>query len=102
MNENIIAKLRRRQGWSQTFLAKKLNVSDKTIKNWESNASAPSAENIIELANVFGISADNILGIASSSVIILDFLKPEDQKKLRAIFQAYISTCHESENVSCE
>lgn len=93
MINDIIKKLRSQKGWSQAFLASRLNVSCKTIKNWESGKSAPSAENIPELARVFSVSTDDVLGVSSSKIIILDSLMPEDQRKLRAIFQAYISCC---------
>lgn len=93
MLSETIYKLRTQRGWSQITLAQKLHVSGKTIKNWEAGISNPSAENIAELARAFAISADDLLGVSSSTTIVLDSLSPEDQKKLRAMFQAYISCC---------
>ena len=90
---NTVQKLRMQKGWTQVTLAKKLRVSTKTRKNWESGLSAPSADNIAELARIFSVTTDNLLGVSPSVVIILDSLDLEDQKKLRAIFQAYISCC---------
>lgn len=87
---NTVQKLRLQKGWTQVTLAKKLHVSSKTIKNWEAGLSDPSADNIAELARIFSVTTDNLLGVSPSVVIILDSLALEDQKKLRAIFQAYI------------
>ena len=85
-----ICHLRGLLGWSQAQLAKKLKVSCKTIKNWETDISDPSAEHIVALTRVFSVSADYLLGIISDSPIYLDALSPMDKRKLRAICQAYI------------
>lgn len=85
-----ISMFRIQRGWTQANLAQKLDVSCKTIKNWESSTSAPSAENIAELARVFAVTTDSLLGITPTVTIVLDSLSLEDQKKLCAIFQAYI------------
>lgn len=86
-----IAELRVGRGWSQTDLAKRLKVSSKAVRNWEDDISDPSAEHIIEIANLFEITTDYLLGIDSSGVINIGLLPPSHQKRLRLICQAYIS-----------
>lgn len=87
-----IAELRNQRGWTQAQLAKKLSVSSKTIKNWENDVSDPSATYIVGIAHLFAVSSDLILGLTNAPSIKLDSLPLSDQRKLRAMFQAYITT----------
>ena len=59
---NIISELRRRKKLSKKALAHDLNVDAGTIDKWESGADI-RMENIIALAEYFGVSTDDILGI---------------------------------------
>lgn len=86
-----ILELRQKLGWSQTRLAKAANVSTRSIKNWESEVSEPSLKNIVQLAQIFSVTTDYLLGLNVASTIRVDGLSEEDQKCLRAICQIYIS-----------
>lgn len=86
-----ILELRKKLSWSQTRLAKAINVSTKSIKNWENNISEPSLKNVIQLAQLFSVSTDYLLGLDIASTIRVDGLSEKDQKCLRAICQIYIS-----------
>ena len=56
-----IMKLRKQQGWSQEELAMKLGVSRQSVSKWESGASDPSTANLIAIAKLYGVSAEEIL-----------------------------------------
>ena len=86
-----ILEMRKKLGWSQSRLANELGVSVKTIKNWESEVSDPSVKNIIELSQVFCVTADYLLGIDNQVSISLKSLSTKDQLCLRAMCQVYIS-----------
>lgn len=58
--EKILA-LRTAQGWSQEELAEKLGVSRQSVSKWESAASIPDLNKILQLAQVFGVSTDYLL-----------------------------------------
>lgn len=58
-----IAALRKERGIAQTALAKELNVTRKTIADWERNKNLPSFDSIIALAYAFDVSTDYILGL---------------------------------------
>ena len=62
LNENIKA-IRRSKGLSQQELAVKVNVVRQTVSKWETNASSPDLSMIIPLTRLFGISADELLGL---------------------------------------
>ncbi len=56
-----ILTLRKSAGWSQEELAEKLNVSRQSISKWESAASIPEINKILEMAKLFGVSTDYLL-----------------------------------------
>ena len=56
-----LAELRNKKGLSQIAAAKALNVSRQAISRWETGASAPSTENLIELSRLYGVSMDELV-----------------------------------------
>ena len=58
---NIISELRRRKKLSKKALAHDLNVDAGTIDKWENGANI-RMENVVALAEYFGVSTDDILG----------------------------------------
>lgn len=57
-----IQKFRRRLNMSQEELAEKCDVSRQAVTKWETSESTPSLDNIILLADLFGITTDELLG----------------------------------------
>ena len=56
-----ILNLRKKNGWSQEELADKLNVSRQSVSKWESAASIPDINKILEISRLFGVSTDYLL-----------------------------------------
>lgn len=56
-----LAELRNKKGLSQIAAAEALNVSRQAISRWETGASAPSMENLIELSRLYGVSMDELV-----------------------------------------
>lgn len=56
-----IMKLRKQQGWSQEDLAIRLNVSRQSVSKWESGASIPDLNKILQLSELFSVSTDFLL-----------------------------------------
>ena len=54
-------KLRKAQGLSQEALAEKLNTSRQAVSKWENGISDPSTSNVIALAKLYGLSAEEFL-----------------------------------------
>lgn len=50
--------LRKSRGWSQEDLANKLCVSRQSVSKWESGTAIPDLERIVDLSEIFGVSAD--------------------------------------------
>ncbi len=57
----FISALRRAQGMTQKELADRLFVSDKTVSRWECDESTPELSLIPVIAEIFGITADELL-----------------------------------------
>ena len=57
----IISALRKEKGMTQRDLAEKLNVSDKAVSKWERNVACPDIQNIPKLAEILGISVDELI-----------------------------------------
>lgn len=67
-----IRKLRSERQLSQAQLAKRLGVSDSIIALYETGERLPSLSSLIELARVFGVSTDFLLGIDRFKQDVLD------------------------------
>lgn len=57
----FIAALRKANGMTQKQLAERLNVSDKAVSRWERDESAPDLSLIPVIAEIFGVTSDEIL-----------------------------------------
>lgn len=56
-----LTELRKRNGLSQEKLAELLNISRQAVSKWETGASNPDINNIIQLGKLYGVSTDYIL-----------------------------------------
>lgn len=76
MNEHsvgkTIAKLRKSRNWTQVELAEKLNVSDKAVSKWESNAGLPETSQFPTLAKIFEVSIDYLMTGKGHEPMLLD------------------------------
>ena len=73
-----IRALREKTGYSQAELARKLSVTRSSVNAWESGVSAPTAIYIIEMAKLFRVSTDYILGLDSENTLNLTGLTEEE------------------------
>lgn len=46
---------------TQEFVAESIGVSRQAVSKWENGTSDPSTSNLLALANLYGISAENLL-----------------------------------------
>lgn len=62
LNNTVLKKLRKEKKLTQTELASKLDISQKSYSNWESGKAEPTLDNIIKLANILDTTTDELLG----------------------------------------
>jgi len=73
-----ISNLRKEKNLTQVELADRLGVTYQAVSNWERGDSMPDIAKLSDLAEVFEISIDELLGHSKQTVIIQDIL--EDKK----------------------
>lgn len=62
LNENM-KNLRKARGMSQEELAVRLHVVRQTVSKWERGISVPDAETLAQIAEIFEVSVEKLLGI---------------------------------------
>lgn len=90
MISDNIKRLRENTGLSQAALARKLGVTRASVNAWEMELSAPTAQYLIALAQLFHTTTDDILGLESQEQIVLRGMN-EQEKRLVYDLVAYIA-----------
>ena len=88
----FISDLRKAKGITQKELAQKLNVSDKAVSRWERDDSNPDLQLISAIADIFGVTCDELLRGEKSaeSVNNIDTSKTANEKEtLRKIISRF-------------
>lgn len=57
----VIKRYRTQRKMTQEFVAESLGVTRQAVSKWESGASDPSTTNLMALAKLFGVAAEEIL-----------------------------------------
>lgn len=85
-----IRALRRDAGLTQENLAKLLSISPQAVSRWETDAAMPDISLLLPLCNLFGVSADHLLGMetyekdlrrAEFDEVFKDYWKHDDKEK---------------------
>ena len=64
----MIASKRKELGMTQLDLAEKMGVTDKAVSKWERDLSCPDVNSIPKLAEIFGMSVDELMQIKKETV----------------------------------
>ena len=73
-----IKSLREQRGFTQVELAKRLGITRSGVNAWEMGISVPSTQYIVELAGIFKVSTDYLLGVDSTVSIDVSGLTEKD------------------------
>ena len=63
----MISTLRKEQGMTQLELADKMGVTDKAVSKWERDLSFPDINSIPKLAEIFGVSVDELMQVKTET-----------------------------------
>lgn len=77
LGENIY-RLRTEKNLSQGDLAEVLEVSRQSVSKWENNSAVPDLEKLIKMAQIFGITIDELV-TGHSKEDVVDTLPPQPQ-----------------------
>ena len=75
-----IRQLREQAGYSQSMLAKKLDVTRSSVNAWEMGISAPTTQYVVAMAKLFHVSSDYMPGMESALQLSLDGYTPEETR----------------------
>lgn len=73
-----IKSLREKSNKTQSELAKQLGITRSSVNAWEMGISVPSTQYIVELAQIFHVSTDYLLGVNTTSTISVAGLTDQD------------------------
>lgn len=73
-----IKSLREKKGKTQSELAKQLGITRSSVNAWEMGISVPSTQYIVELAQIFHVSTDYLLGMNATATINVNGLTDSD------------------------
>ena len=78
MVSDRIKHLRETKAMTQSDLAKELGITRSSVNAWEMVISVPSTQYIVELASIFKVSTDYLLGVESSASVNVSGLTERD------------------------
>lgn len=78
--QNILKMLREKQGYTQKQLADVLHVSKNSVSHYELGICMPSIDVIINMADIFDVSIDYLLGRSNVNLSKRLLEKPIDKK----------------------
>jgi transcriptional regulator with XRE-family HTH domain len=100
---SFLAALRKAHGLTQKQLAEKLNVSDKAISRWERDECSPDLSLIPVLAELYGVTSDEILRgrRADPAVEATPQAETQTKKRLQHVLNQTISNYRIKSMISC-
>ena len=82
-----IAALREQRHLTQAELAKRLGVTRSSVNAWELGISVPSTQYLVELATLFGVSTDFLLGVEATETVSVVGLTEQDVLTVTALIR---------------
>ena len=82
-----IYELRKKRGWSQSDLARKLDKKASTISSYETDSKTPSVDTIIAMSELFGVSIDELIYGENAEVLSTKHLAAEQKRAVADLLQ---------------
>lgn len=86
-----IKNLREKNNLTQSALAKKLNVTRSSVNAWELGISVPSTALIVDLAKLFHVSTDYLLGLDENVTLDISSLNNKETMILYELIEYFKS-----------
>ena len=78
MTAERIKALREARGWTQAELARRMSITRNGVNSWEQGLSMPSPACLVDLAKVFSVSTDYLLGVERLEIVNVTGLDEKD------------------------
>ena len=83
-----LIELRKKNGYSQEELAEKLGVSRQSVSKWESNNTYPETDKIIQIANLFECSMDDLI---NDKITDIDSTLRKNKSNINTVWNSLLS-----------
>ena len=78
MTAERIKALREARGWTQAELARRMSITRNGVNSWEQGLSKTSPACLVDLAKLFSVSTDYLLGVERLESVNVTGLNEED------------------------
>lgn len=78
MTAERIKALREARGWTQAELARRMSITRNGVNSWEQGLSMPSPTCLVDLARLFSVSTDYLLGVERLETVNVTGLDEKD------------------------
>ena len=86
LNANI-TELRKKRGWTQAILAEKMQMTTSHVSRWETGRQRPATRTLKRLADLFGVTIDDLLADAPSEEAVLEVKDDEVLEKVKLLHE---------------
>jgi len=86
-----IKRLREQSQMTQSDLARKLGITRSSVNAWEMGISIPSTQYLVELAQLFRVSTDYLLGLESAARLDIEHLAEDEKEIMFALMRKFDS-----------
>ena len=87
-----IRELREKHKWSQSELGRKINKSKSMISLYESNAKVPSGDVLVDIATLFNVSLDYLVGIDKNEMVSINHLSDRQKALIHTLLVEFHDT----------
>ena len=98
MTADLIKALRESRGWTQAELARRMNMTRNGINSWEQGLSMPSPQSLVDLARLFSVSTDYLLGVEKHNTVNVTGLDEKDVALIAQLAERLRSAAKNNEN----
>ena len=98
MTADRIKALRESRGWTQAELARRMNMTRNGINSWEQGHSMPSPQRLVDLARLFSVSTDYLLGVEKHNTVNVTGLDEKDVALIAQLAERLRSAAKNNEN----
>ena len=98
MTADRIKALRESRGWTQAELARRMNMTRNGINSWEQGLSMPSPQSLVDLARLFSVSTDYLLGVENHNTVNVTGLDEKDVALIAQLAERLRSAAKNNEN----
>lgn len=81
--------LRDKKGITQAELAYKLGITRSAVNAWEMGITIPSTSYVIEIAKIFKVSTDYLLGVAPTATVSVEGLTDREISSVVEVIECY-------------